>query len=135
METNIENKRIFYVTNCDTANPAETNVSKKTVTISASIGSQINSINLNDTQDEQQTNTLVNRFYNLFKKYYGLILAIISTICITCSIFLVKISIVLNAFDMAVVTFGVQLVFCIPFGYFFKQNLIGPKSARFLLFN
>jgi drug/metabolite transporter (DMT)-like permease len=123
--TNTENnnKRVFFINSTDT-------------NLSASVGSQINSINLNDTQETTETTSsksITKRMYDLFKEYYGLILAIVSTICITCSIFLIKISIVLNAADMAVVAFVVQIVLCIPFGYFFKQNLVGPKDVRCLL--
>ena len=111
--TNTENnnKRVFFINSTDT-------------NLSSSVGSQINSINLNYTQETTETTSsksITKRMYDLFKEYYGLILAIVSTICITCSIFLIKISIVLNAADMAVVAFVVQIVLCIPFGYFFKH--------------
>lgn len=129
----MENNNLFFVTNSG----INSNTNGLSIANAASMASQLNSINLNDTvqtnTDKTNKLTRVYDFFALLKKYYGLILAILSTICITCSMFLVKMSIVLNASDMSVVIFAVQLVFCIPFGYLFKQNLLGPKKEHFLL--
>lgn len=66
-------------------------------------------------------------------KFYSLALALLATLAITCSIFLVKLSIALSASDMAVVKFSVQILFCLPFAYFYRQDLFGPKGSRILL--
>jgi drug/metabolite transporter (DMT)-like permease len=63
----------------------------------------------------------------------GIFLAIFSTLAITCSIYLVKVSKALNASDMATIQFGVQILFCLPLAFFYGQCLIGPKDSRKIL--
>ena len=66
-------------------------------------------------------------------KMYSLSLALISSIAITCSIFMVKLSNVLSASDIGLIKFGVQIVFCIPIAYFYHQEMFGPKGSRLWL--
>jgi uncharacterized membrane protein len=63
-------------------------------------------------------------------KFYSIFLALFATIALTCSIFLVQLSRSLNASDMATIKFGTQLIFCLPFAYFYRQNVFGPRGAR-----
>jgi drug/metabolite transporter (DMT)-like permease len=66
-------------------------------------------------------------------KCYSIFLILFSTIAITCSIFLIKLGFTLNASDMAVIKFLLQVVLCLPFAYFYKENLFGQREVRVLL--
>lgn len=66
-------------------------------------------------------------------KFYSLSLALVSSVAITCSIFMVKLSNVLSASDIGVIKFGVQIIFCIPLAYFYHQEMFGPKGSRLWL--
>lgn len=67
-------------------------------------------------------------------KFYSVFLALLATVALTFSIFLVKLSHSLNASQMATVKFGTQLMLCLPFAYFYRQSLFGPAGARRWLF-
>jgi hypothetical protein len=58
-------------------------------------------------------------------KIYKIFLAVLSTITITSSIFLVKQCMVLAASDMAMVKFTVQVLLCIPLIIFYKEKFLG----------
>lgn len=66
-------------------------------------------------------------------KFYTFFMAFFATIAITCSIFLIKLSTRLNASEMASIKFLTQLLFCLPFAYFYRQNVFGPVGARLWL--
>lgn len=63
-------------------------------------------------------------------KFYSLFLALLATVALTFSIFLIKLSHSLNASQMATVKFGTQLMLCFPFAYFYRQSLLGPSGSR-----
>ena len=63
-------------------------------------------------------------------KFYSLFLALLATVALTFSIFLVKLSHSLNASQMGTVKFSTQLMLCFPFAYFYRQSLLGPKGSR-----
>jgi drug/metabolite transporter (DMT)-like permease len=66
-------------------------------------------------------------------KCYSVFLILFSTIAITCSIFLIKLSVALTVSDMAAIKFLLQAVLCLPFAYFYKENLFGQRELRVLL--
>ena len=66
-------------------------------------------------------------------KFNGIFLALVSALAITASTFMIKLSLTLNSAEMASVKFLVQTIFCMPFAYFYKTSLLGPKEARLIL--
>ena len=68
-----------------------------------------------------------------FSSFYRLSLALVASLAITSSIFLIKLGISLNAAEMASIKFFVQILFCLPFAYLYQENLFGPRESRTLL--
>ena len=58
-------------------------------------------------------------------------IAFVSSTAILLSIFLVKLSVCLNASDVGFIKFIIQFLFCLPFSC--SHNILGPKGCRILL--
>lgn len=63
-------------------------------------------------------------------KFYSVFLALLATVALTFSIYLVKLSHSLNASQMGTIKFATQLLCCLPFAYFYRQSLLGPAGSR-----
>lgn len=64
---------------------------------------------------------------------YRCFMAILSTISISFSIFLVKLTVSLTASDTAIIKFLVQIALCLLFIRLYKRSLLGPIELRWLL--
>jgi hypothetical protein len=75
---------------------------------------------LNGTTGTTTNTTSKNNSMKYFTQFVNIIVLVGASAAIICSFFLVKLSILLNAAEMACVKFSVQLLFCIPFAYYYK---------------
>ncbi|RNA17435.1 solute carrier family 35 member G1 [Brachionus plicatilis] len=137
MESNAKNQfvnSIFTMDNNQKSNDVKPN-SSETITLKTI---SLNTLPVNSTEELNQSkcNQLTNKLgikSAHLSKFYSLSLALVSSIAITCSIFMVKLSNVLSASDIGIIKFAVQIIFSIPIAYFYHQDMFGPKGSRLWL--
>ena len=113
----------------------------KTIPIQIQLGNSIEVIDASDDKGQEEADcddckclaSLLGMDRDRVSRFCALFLALFATVSLTISIFLVKMSVTLNASEIATIKFLVQIAFCLPMAYLYRRSVLGPREARWLL--